>query len=246
MSRNLRSLSFVAAIAGVVLPLTHGVANAQSGTTGGSNPSARQSPPPGSGTASDTKKAPAGLQGYCPVCIVELKQWMKGSPQFSVVHDGVTYYFPGEEQKQAFLQAPAKYAPALGGDDIVTYAQTSKRVNGSLSHAVLHDGRLYLFANAQNKQRFHSQPQVFANADVALNGECPVCRVELRQRVAGKPELTAMHDGLRYFFPGEAQKEKFLQRPAAYVQAALRDASGGAAPAGSGAQAPTSAGSGTR
>jgi len=37
-----------------------------------------------------------GLDGYCPVCIVEAKKWEKGSPEHSTVYDGITYRFPNE------------------------------------------------------------------------------------------------------------------------------------------------------
>lgn len=240
----LHAASFITAIAAFATLGPLRIACAQSSTRGNAAPPTRQAAPSGSGTTSGAAELRVGLQGYCPVCIVNLKKWVKGTQRFTADYDGVRYYFPGEEQKQAFLEAPAKYSPVLAGDDIVVYTQTSKRVKGSLSHAVLHDGRLYLFANADSKRRFQSQPATFANADVALNGECPVCRVDMRQRVAGKPEFAAKHNGLRYFFPADPQKQTFLENPAAYVEAATRGMTG--APAGSGTQPATSTGSGTR
>jgi len=88
-------------------------ASAQSGT--------RATPQSGkaAGSGTSSQQGSVGLQGYCPVCIVEMKKWMKGSPQFSTRHDGKTYLFPGEEQRQMFLKNPQKYTPVLGGDCVV-------------------------------------------------------------------------------------------------------------------------------
>src|SRR5215813_3380229 len=86
-----------------------------------------------------------GLDGYCPVCIIEARKWEKGSPAHQATYDRVTYYFPNDTIKQKFLANPAKYVPALGGDCVVCYAKLGKRVAGSIRHSTRHDNRLFLF-----------------------------------------------------------------------------------------------------
>ena len=78
-----------------------------------------------------------GLEGYCPVCILDANKWAKGSPEHQATYDGVTYYFPEEAIKgEKFLASPAKYVPALGGDCIVCYAKLGECVPGMINHTV--------------------------------------------------------------------------------------------------------------
>jgi YHS domain-containing protein len=185
-------------------------ASAQSGT----KTAARTSNAAGSGTKSAGNTV--GLQGYCPVCVVQMKKWIKGNPQFSVQQDGKTYLFPGEEQKQMFLSNPAQYTPVLGGDCAVALVEMNKRVPGSVQHAALHNDRLYLFSNDKAKGMFVANKEKYANADLALGGKCSVCRVEMNQDVDGVPQFTSIYEGLRYQFPGNEQQQMFNQNPAKY------------------------------
>jgi YHS domain-containing protein len=148
-----------------------------------------------------------------------MRQWIKGDAQLAIEYDGKKYYFPGGEQAEMFEKAPLKYVPVLGGDDIVLFARTSKRVDGKLNHGVLHQGRTYFFASEENKQLFQANPESYENADLALGGECIVCLVDMKERVPGKPEFTALYHGLRYQFPGEQQQRAFSKLPTHYVKA---------------------------
>ena len=180
-----------------------------------------QSTWPGSTTrapaGSATQGTPVGLSGYCPVCIIDMKKWVRGSAQYQAVYDGKTYRFPNAEIKQTFLANPGKYVPALGGDCTVCLAKMGKRMPGSVFHAAYHKGRLYLFPGDDQKQMFVADPTAFANVDVALNGMCSVCRVEMNKEMPGDPQYAAFHDGMRYLFPGEDQLKMFHANPAKYV-----------------------------
>ncbi len=175
---------------------------------------------PGSGTkagsGSRTMDSSVGLQGYCPVCVVEMKKWVKGSPQFSVQQDGRTYLFPNQEQKKMFLDNPAKYTPVLGGDCVVALVEMDKRVPGNLQFAAVHENRLYLFANEKAKSMFLADMDKYADADLALEGKCSVCRVEMNQDVDGKPQFTSIYKGMRYQFPSDKQQQMFNQNPEKY------------------------------
>lgn len=179
---------------------------------------------PGSATRVQSTGSNVGLSGYCPVCVVEMKKWVKGSPEVQANYDGQTYLFPNAEQREMFLSDPAKYVPAFGGDCAVCYVNMGKRIPGSLKHAALRNNRLFLFPNDELKQEFLSAPEKFENADLALDGMCAVCRVELNQNVPGNPEIAVVHQGLRYLFPSAEQHDMFLANPAKYAVAPARAA----------------------
>jgi YHS domain-containing protein len=155
------------------------------------------------------------MEGYCAVCLRDMNKWVKGTTTYQVVYNGKTYLFSGTKQKALFEADPARYIPALGGDCPVCFA-SGARSPGSIRHGVNYRGRFYFFPNAQHKKKFKADPAKYINADLALGGECPVCRVEMKQRVPGKPEFTAIYGGLRYQFPAEKQREMFFANPQKY------------------------------
>jgi len=242
MRRVFKSSSVVLAAMGLVV-VGSVWAMAQSGS--------RTDPPSGSGERAQ-EQAPLALEGYCPVSVVETRKWVKGDAAHHVVHDGRTYRFAGEKGKRMFQASPAKYVPALGGDCVVALVKMGKRVPGNIRHAALHDGRLFLFSNADAQKIFRAEPATYANADLALGGKCPVCLVKMDQRVPGKPEIAAFHKGLRYLFPAVDQRQAFLADPAKYVSAigsVTKPTSGSSTkppPSGSTTRPPVESGSGTR
>ncbi len=163
---------------------------------------------------------PVALEGYCPVCILKLRKWVKGSPDHQITYDGRVYYFPGEEQKSMFLSDPAKFVPALGGDCVVSLIEMGKRTPGNIRHASFRQDRLFLFANAEGKRLFAKDPEKYEDADLALEGNCPVCTVEMNVQIPGKPELTVNYGGLRYLFPTVKFRDMFLANPVKYVKGA--------------------------
>ena len=195
-------------------------AMAQSGsrTAPPSKPTTKTAPPAGSGQRAQ-KQPPLALEGYCPVSILDMRKWVNGDPAYRVLYDGRTYRFANQQGKRMFEANPAKYVPALGGDCVVALVEMGKRVPGKIRHASFHDGRLFLFSNADAHKMFQARPATYAGADLALGGNCPVCRVNMGQTVAGKPEIAAFHNGLRYFFPAAAQRKAFLANPKKYVPA---------------------------
>jgi len=168
----------------------------------------------GSGTAK--KEATVALSGYCPVCVIEMKEWVKGDSRFAVVQDGKTYLFPSDEQKQMFVKNPDKYTPALGGKCTVCLVEMGKTMDGSVQFATMHEGRLFLFPGDEQKQMFLKNPAKYANVDLVAQGQCTVCRVEMQKEVQGKPEFAAIHKDMRYWFPSEDQLKMFVSNPAKY------------------------------
>ena len=212
-----------------ILASTFSVARAQSGSRyqpgSRSQPRAPQgfnsrgtAPPMASGSRHDSADQVA-MEGYCPVCVMEMKKWVRGSAQHAARYDGKVYYFPGERQKQMFLANPAKYVPALGGDCVVCAAKMSERVAGNIRYAAFYRNRLYLFPSDKQRAMFRQNPSKFADFDLALGGNCVVCLVEMNQQVPGKPEFTVVYHGMRYQFPGAKQRDMFLASPEKYAAA---------------------------
>ncbi|HUT93914.1 MAG TPA: hypothetical protein VMY37_30905 [Thermoguttaceae bacterium] len=205
--------------------------------------SGRRTTEPASGSAQRTQPAPLALDGFCPVSLKTMKKWVKGDPLIQATFDGHTYQFANEQGKQMFAADPAKYVPVLGGDCVVSLMKMNKRVPGNIRHATIHEGRLFLFADEDGKKMFLADPQAYANADLAFGGKCAVCRVDMKQAVAGKPEFTVIHNGLRYLFPAAEQRDQFLANPKKYEASAT---SAQPAPSGSGTREPAGSGSGSK
>lgn len=201
---------------------TQGSATAQtgSGTTKPSGSQTTQQSGSGIATGSMTRSTslPVALQGYCPVCIIDLEKWVKGDPKYSVVMDGKTYLFPGEDAKQKFLKRTTKYTPALSGDCIVCAVDKRVRRPGSVNYASMHKGRLYLFPDQATKDVFMNKPEKYENAELAMGGRCVVCKVEMKKDVPGKEEFGTVYGGIRFLFPSMEQKKMFLTNPKKYLQ----------------------------
>ena len=162
---------------------------------------------------------PTGLDGYCPVCLVKMDKLVKGTTRYSSVYDGRTYLFPAAEQKRTFDANPAAFVPALGGDCTVCKVEMGKQVAGKPRFHTVHDGRLYLFPSKKQQRMFEQQPEKYVNADLALDGACPVCLVKMNKVVKGDPTYAVVYDGRRYLFPGTEQKQMFEKSPAEFTPA---------------------------
>lgn len=171
------------------------------------------------GSAAKAEETPLALRGYCTVCLAEMRKWNRGNERFQTVYDGRLYYFPGQEQLDMFLANPVKYVPTLAGDCVVHYAQTGERVAGDLAIGSVHKGRLFFFASQQHRDAFRADPAAYENVDLAMGGECAVCRLEMGRQMPGDSELTVIHHGMRYRFAGENQRAAFASDPDRYAEA---------------------------
>lgn len=158
------------------------------------------------------------LDGYCPVCIVKDKGWVKGDPSHASVVDGKRYLFPNADAKAAFDANPAEFIPAAGGDCVVCQVEKGHKMAGSVQFAAKHQGRLYLFPGEAQKQAFLGNPAKYATADLAYGGDCSVCQVEMGKRVAGSDRHTVVYEGKRYRFPSDKERRAFLANPARYAE----------------------------
>jgi hypothetical protein len=123
---------------------------------------------------------PLGFGGYCAVTMHHQQRWAVGDRNWGAIHEGRLYLFANVEAQQAFLRDPHRYAPILGGDDIVLFVETGQRVSGQVrmgaTHTMPGDGtpRLYLFASEQTLEKF----SVVGNAAMYLE--------RLRQMLAAR------------------------------------------------------------
>lgn len=101
------------------------------------------------------------MEGYCPVSIQEQGVWVRGSYQNMVNHEGRKYLLAGEKEKKLFLENPERFAPALGGDCVVTLTDEGKLVAGSVYHPLIYEGKLYLFAGPDQVQAFKEHPEAY-------------------------------------------------------------------------------------
>jgi len=156
------------------------------------------------------------LSGFCPVSMLDLGLWDRGKYKHRCRYDGQTYLLASEEKRQRFLENPAHYVPALAGNCAVTYRELGKLVSGKNDFTVLYQDRLFLFADAEKKKAFKDDPKMLAKVDLANDGLCIVTQREEGKQMAGNPLYLTWHQGKRYWFAAQEQKEKFLADPKAY------------------------------
>ncbi len=105
---------------------------------------------------------PLGLEGYCPVELVEHKRWVKGDPRWGAIHNGRTYLFAGPEQQQRFLPNGDAYSPVMSGNDPVAAIDHNQEVQGKRKFGVFYNRRIYLFADPASKDLFSRSPERYS------------------------------------------------------------------------------------
>jgi YHS domain-containing protein/thioredoxin-related protein len=106
---------------------------------------------------------PVGLDGYCPVQLVESAHWQRGKKDWGVIHRGRTYLFAGPEEQNRFRADPDRYAPVNSGNDVVLSLEQGRSVAGYRQHGAQFDGHVYLFASESTLEKFHSNPHYYAD-----------------------------------------------------------------------------------
>ena len=149
-------------------------------------PAAAKQPAPGASAGESVRAAtaaaaavpdpygsmPLGLEGYCPVTLVDKGAWAEGRAQWGARHRGRTYLFASAEQQKAFLADPDRYAPALSGDDPVLACDTGKQIAGQRRYGVTYQARTYLFSSPETRTAFTANPQQYT-ARVLLAERAP-------------------------------------------------------------------------
>ncbi len=99
-----------------------------------------------------------GLEGFCPVELIEKDRWVAGNPEYQMSYQGQVFHFSSEAARRQFQAAPEKYAPIEGGNDVVLIAEENRSVPGSVNHSALWRGRLFLFSNSATLAEFQKNP----------------------------------------------------------------------------------------
>ena len=109
---------------------------------------------------------PLGLDGYCPVQLIENYRWVRGSPDYGVIHRDRLYLFVGPNEARRFFADPDRYAPVLSGCDVVLAIDQNQLAPGMRKYGVTCDvdNRVYLFASPASKDRFSQAPERYAAA----------------------------------------------------------------------------------
>jgi|GEM_PF-2159563 len=104
-----------------------------------------------------------GFKGFCPVLLKDHRELKRVRPEFSSEYHSQRYEFSSAEAKARFDKDPERYVPAGDGFDTVLLVDEDQRQPGSLDHAAWFQGRLYLFASAENLTQFMTDPADYAN-----------------------------------------------------------------------------------
>ena len=87
------------------------------------------------------------IKGYDPVAYFAEHKAIKGQKEFSIVQDGVTYYFSSVANKETFIKHPMNYEPQYGGWCAYAMGETSEKVEVDPETFKVVNGKLYLFYN---------------------------------------------------------------------------------------------------
>jgi YHS domain-containing protein len=105
-----------------------------------------------------------GLKGFCPVMLRDERELIDANPGYCSIYHGQRYCFSSSEAQARFDASPQKYAPVVGGMDVVVKINSDQAVEGTLDFALWYKDRLYLFCSPESLQAFTISPAAYAMA----------------------------------------------------------------------------------
>ena len=87
------------------------------------------------------------MDGYDAVSYLKDNKATKGQKAFAVSHDGAQFYFTNQENKNLFVQDPAKYIPAYKGWCAYAMADSGDLVKVDPKSFKIINGKTYFFYN---------------------------------------------------------------------------------------------------
>jgi YHS domain-containing protein len=109
---------------------------------------------------------------------------------------------------------------AAQGYCLVTLRDQRKWVLGSRDVQAIRGDKIYLFANARERDIFAAAPELYLPA---LDGDCLVTFADTGERQPGQLQWGMIHQGRVYFFARQEHLLRFQTEPQAYVDADLVD-----------------------
>jgi len=93
------------------------------------------------------------LRGNDPVAYHTVGKPVQGSPQIKAEHDGVTYRFASDANREIFVRDPQRYVPAYGGF-CASGAPYALKSNIGANVFKIVDGRLYLYGSERSRRHW--------------------------------------------------------------------------------------------
>jgi YHS domain-containing protein len=103
------------------------------------------------------------VQGYDPVAYFTDGKPVKGSKDFTVVHNGATFRFASAANRDKFKKSPAAYAPQYGGYCAWAVSQ-GYHAKGDAKFWKIVDGKLYLNYNSSVQKKWEGDVPGFISA----------------------------------------------------------------------------------
>lgn len=104
-----------------------------------------------------------GLGGFSPVALTASKVWEKGSDNYVAAFQGVDYFFRSDAERLQFLDSPASFIPGLHGCDPVELSRENRAEAGAIEYGAFYKGRVFFFTSLQNREKFQSHPDWYAD-----------------------------------------------------------------------------------
>ena len=106
---------------------------------------------------------PLLLDGYCPVALVERREWVKGDVRYGVRHRGCLYLFESKASMDLFFVKPDYYALASEGMDVVTLTDSGEHKPGLREFGIRYDNMNFVFSTAENRETFRKNPENYVD-----------------------------------------------------------------------------------
>jgi YHS domain-containing protein len=119
------------------------------------------------------------IEGYDPVAYFTSHKAIGGNKNISLVHEGVTYRFTSEQNKNLFKANPSAYEPQYGGWCAYAMGANGEKVSVDPETFKVVNGKLYLFYNRffnntlkdWNKDETNLKTKADKNWPLFLNGK---------------------------------------------------------------------------
>jgi YHS domain-containing protein len=110
------------------------------------------------------EKDGVAIRGYDPVAYFQAGKPVKGSHEFKFEHQGSTFHFSSQANRDAFVANPSRYAPQYNGFCAFGMASGYKAATDPNAFTVVND-KLYLNYNADVQKQWSTEPGHVKKAD---------------------------------------------------------------------------------